>query len=385
LWSLAAPAAQITVPIVAASVGGSVAADLQFAAQGVQITGLQFDLQFDSSLTLTATLGAAGSNAGKSLSASDMSPGVKRFLVAGLNQTAIADGVVLTLKISVPASAGTNKQYSLHILNAGATDKDGKSIALPATDGAVTVGTPPATIAAVNAVYAGPDIAQNTWVEIHGSGLAPSDVGPGGFDWSTAPDFASGRMPTQLKGVSVKVNGKPAYIYWISPTQVNVLVPLDNTQGPVQVQVTNGLTTTAPFTVNMKALAPAFFLLGATKYIVAQHADYSLMGPTSMSVSGYAFSPAKPGETILLYATGFSLPVVALVDGSATQVGALPNLPLVQVGGAAAPVAFAGVISPGLYQMNVVVPASSPNGDNTVTVSYAGFTTQAGAVISVQR
>ena len=249
----------------------------------------------------------------------------------------------------------------------------------------MAVGTPPAAIAAVNAVYAGPDIAQNTWVEIHGSGLAPSDVGPSGFDWSTAPDFASGRMPTQLKGVSVKVNGKPAYIYWISPTQVNVLVPLDNTQGPVQVQLTNGSSTTAPFASNMKALAPSFFLLGATKYIVGQHADYSLMGPVSMSVPGYTFSPAKPGETIILYATGFSLPVVTLVDGSATQSGALPNLPLVQVGAAAATVAFAGVISPGLYQINVVVPASSANGDNTVTASYAGFTTQAGAVISVQR
>jgi uncharacterized protein (TIGR03437 family) len=57
---------------------------------------------------------------------------------------------------------------------------------------------------------------------------------------------------------------------------------------------------------------------------------------------------------------------------------------LVQFGGAAATVVFAGVISPGLYQINVVVPASAANGDNTVSASYAGFNTPGVTVIAVQ-
>jgi len=41
---------------------------------------------------------------------------------------------------------------------------------------------------------------------------------------------------------------------------------------------------------------PSFLLLGATRYIVGQHADYSLVGPSSMSVPGYPFTPARPGR-----------------------------------------------------------------------------------------
>ncbi len=243
----------------------------------------------------------------------------------------------------------------------------------------------PVSITSVNALGGVAAIAQNTWIEIKGKGLAPADVGDNGWDWSTAPEFASGRMPTQVKGVSVKVNGKPAYVYWISPTQVNVLTPLDGTMGPVEVRLTNGANTSAPFTAEIKAVAPAFLSIGATHYILAQHGDWSLLGDASMSVPGYTFTPAAPDEAVVLYASGFGLPANALVDGSATQFGALPNPPVVRIGGAEATVKFAGVVMPGLYQINVVVPAAAAEGDNAVTVSYAGFNTPEGAMIAVRR
>jgi uncharacterized protein (TIGR03437 family) len=243
----------------------------------------------------------------------------------------------------------------------------------------------PVTLTSINEVGGGPDVAQNTWIEIKGTNLAPADLGPAGFTWSAAPEFASGKMPTQLQGVSVKVNGKPAYVYYISPTQVNVLTPLDGTQGSVAVQLTNGASTGAPFTVKVKNAAPAFLLFGATRYIAATHVDGSLLGPTSMSVPGYAFTPAQPNETIILYANGFGLPSATLVEGSASQFGALPALPVIQVGDTTATVTFAGVVSPGLFQFNLVVPANAASGDNPVTAGYAGFTTPAGALIMVKR
>src|SRR5262245_22066628 len=61
-----------------------------------------------------------------------------------------------------------------------------------------------------------------------------------GMTWDNAPEFASGAMPTQLGGVSVTVNGKAAFVSYISATQVNVLTPLDSTTGPVQIVVTSG-------------------------------------------------------------------------------------------------------------------------------------------------
>jgi uncharacterized protein (TIGR03437 family) len=59
-----------------------------------------------------------------------------------------------------------------------------------------------------------PLIAQNDWIEIKGSNLVPANTPAGGVVWSNAPDFAQGRMPTEINGVSVTVNGRPAYVYF---------------------------------------------------------------------------------------------------------------------------------------------------------------------------
>jgi len=63
----------------------------------------------------------------------------------------------------------------------------------------------------------------------------------------------------------------------------------------------------------------------------------------------------------------------------------LPALPVIQVGGATATLTFAGVVSPGLCQFNMVIPANAASGDNMVTAAYAGLTTPAGAHITVER
>ena len=83
-------------------------------------------------------------------------------------------------------------------------------------------------------------------------------------------------------------------------------------------------------------------------------------------------------------AVGFGLPKTALVNGSASQSGSLPALPVCKVGGTAAALAFAGLISPGLYQLNLVIPPTAPNGDSAVSCTYNGSTTPAGALITVQ-
>ena len=139
--------------------------------------------------------------------------------------------------------------------------------------------------------------------------------------------------------------------------------------------VTNSGLASAPFTVTKRDVAPSFFLFSPTRYVAAIHADGSPVGPAQLSSPGYAFSPAHPGETISLFAAGFGLPGSPLTNGSASQSGTLPFLPSIQIGGAAAPVSFAGLITPGLYQLNVTVPANAPNGDNVVTCMYGGFAT----------
>jgi uncharacterized protein (TIGR03437 family) len=260
----------------------------------------------------------------------------------------------------------------------------------------LTNNPPAGTITSVTVANGGTDIAQNTWIVIKGKNLVPNDIAASGVVWSSAPEFASGRMPTQLGGypVTVTVNNKPAYLYFLcsaatsstcASDQINVLTPLDNALGPVPVVVTNNGITTAAFSVNLRATAPSFPLAGATQYVVATHADYSLVGPVSLSVPGYPFTPAQPGETITIYGFGFGLPTTPLSNGSSSQSAALPVPPTIQIAGAPAMVTFAGLISPGLYQLNVIVPSAAQNGDNALICGYNGSTSPTGDLIAVQR
>jgi uncharacterized protein (TIGR03437 family) len=72
-----------------------------------------------------------------------------------------------------------------------------------------------------------------------------------------------------------------------------------------------------------------------------------------------------------------------VVKGSETQSGSLNPLPVVTIGRAPATVQFAGLISPGLFQFNVVVPASTPAGDNAISATYNSLTTQSGTLVTV--
>jgi len=47
-------------------------------------------------------------------------------------------------------------------------------------------------------------------------------------------------------------------------------------------------------------------------------------------------------------------------------------------------VSFAGLVSPGEFQFNVVVPANVPDGDQAITATYGGVSTQPGTLIAIQ-
>ena len=285
-----------------------------------------------------------------------------------------------TLSVSANPATLAAGSYSATVLitAAGAT---GSPASVSVT---LVVQTPQPAITGAGVSGGGANIAQNAWIEIYGSDLAPGSVGAG-LTWSSAPSFATGQMPTSLGGVSVTVNGKPAYVYFVSAAQVNVLTPLDSTIGSVAIEVNNGSATSAAFTANLQAAAPGFLRFSDGIHIAALHANYTYLGPASMSVPGYTFTPAAPGETILLFGDGFGLPVSTLTAGSAVQTGPLPTLPQVTIGGTAADVQWAGLISPGLYQINVVVPPNAASGDNQVIATYAGARSPTGAMIPVSQ
>jgi uncharacterized protein (TIGR03437 family) len=236
----------------------------------------------------------------------------------------------------------------------------------------------PVITAVVNAEGGSPTIAPNTWVEINGTSLAqPGDS----RTWQSA-DLASNQLPTQLDGVSVTVNGKSAFVYYISPTQVNILTPPDPMQGTVQVQLSVNAATSKAFSVQAQTASPSFFVFSGG-YVCATHADGSLIGPTTLYPA--RSTPAVPGETILLFGNGFGPTSSPVTTTSLSQFGSLPTLPVVKIGGAVATVQFAGLISAGLYQFNVVVPPGAAKGDSTIISTYNGASTQAGILILIQQ
>jgi uncharacterized protein (TIGR03437 family) len=243
----------------------------------------------------------------------------------------------------------------------------------------IVAGLPGPEISLVaNAEGEGSTIAPNTWVEVKGSNLAPA----GDSRIWQGSDFVNNQMPTQLDGVSVTVNGKPAYVYYISPTQVNILTPPGALPASVLVQVSNNGITGGAYTAAAKVASPSFFVFNGGPYVAAVHANGSLIGPASLYPG--STTPAKPGETVLLFANGFGPTNVPVTSGSITQSGTLAPPPVVKIGGVAATVQFAGLVAVGQYQFNVVVPSNTPDGDQTITATYSGLSTQSGTLITIQ-
>jgi uncharacterized protein (TIGR03437 family) len=242
----------------------------------------------------------------------------------------------------------------------------------------LAIGNAPAVSEVANAEGESPAIAPNTWVEIKGVNLAPAGDSR---IWQSS-DFAGGKLPTELDGVSVTVDGKAAYVYYISPGQLNILTPPDAMSGAVQVVVTaNGIVSTQ-FTAQAQAESPSFFVFNGGPYVAATHANGNLLGPASLYPG--LTTAAKPGETVEIYANGFGQTSAAVVSGAETQSGTLSTSPAITIGGVAATVSFAGLVAPGEFQFNVVVPASLTNGDQPITATYSGLATQAGTLITVQ-
>jgi uncharacterized protein (TIGR03437 family) len=186
-------------------------------------------------------------------------------------------------------------------------------------------------------------------------------------------DFINGALPTSLDGVSVSIGGKAAYIDYISPGQINLLAPAGVSVGTSAVLVKSPLGISAPTNATVSSVAPAFFLISGT-YPAALHPDYSLVGPSGLFPGT---TPAAPGETIQIYATGFGATNPATPDGVLSiPVAPLASAPTVTVGGKDAKVVFAGIVSPGLYQLNVTIP-DLPDGDASLVAQLNGATAPA--------
>ncbi len=241
-------------------------------------------------------------------------------------------------------------------------------------------GNPPAISAngVVNGASFQPGVVPGSWVTIQGSNLASTTD-----TWANA--IVNGNLPTSLDGVSVSIGGQPAYIYYISPTQINAVAPNVGT-GSMQATVTNSGGTSAAANVDVSTVSPAFFLW-AGKYAVATRQDGSLA--VKNGTFGSATIPAKPGDVLILWGTGFGPTSPAAPAGVQTpsdQIYSTANPVTVTLGGIPATV-YGAALSPGyagLYQVAIQVQPSAPSGDLPLVATINGAQSPQNVTLTVQ-
>jgi uncharacterized protein (TIGR03437 family) len=240
--------------------------------------------------------------------------------------------------------------------------------------------TPPAVASVVSAASFLPGVVANSWVTIQGTGLAPQTD-----DWSHA--IVNGALPTSLDGVTVTIGWKPAYVYFISPGQLNVLAP-DVPAGPITVTVTTPGGTSENFSSTASLNGPAFFLWPGSQ-VVATRQDYSYAAKAG-TFAGATTVPAKPGDVLILWATGFgpttpAAPLGVSVPGNigyptaSSPTVTVNNIPAIVYGAALA----SG--SAGLYQIAIQVPNGLADGDWPIQASIGGVLSPSGIVLSVHQ
>lgn len=177
-------------------------------------------------------------------------------------------------------------------------------------------------------------------------------------------------LPTDLSnlGVIVTVGGVSAGLFYVSPKQINFLVPSVLLPGQAEVRVAlDGIVGPTGIKVQIAAAAPAVFQLDA-QTVIATRQDGSLIR---------AGNSAKGGDVIILYATGLGDVVPPLSD---RQIAAVAR-PIKQIGdlrvlidGVALPadqIFYAGVTPgfAGLYQINLRLPdGTKPNAEIRVAI-----------------
>jgi uncharacterized protein (TIGR03437 family) len=358
--------------------------------------------------TMAAISILSGNN--QSAAAGSALPQVLAVTVTGVDQRPFAGALVT---FAVTAGSATLNPASM------STGKDGSAytqVTLGPAAGTVTItasvaGLPPATFSvtamAANApqIFAGgvvtaglsvppvQVVSPNAIVSIFGSNFAP----PGTSRKVSGADLVNDMVPTNLAGVCVTFGTTRAPVFLVTPGQLNVQVPQVAVPGtpPVQV-ITNcdapNAVASGSVNVAVQAASPEFFYAandGSGKSPVAATDGLSGAGVGDPARLGAGFARAYPGETVTIYATGLGLTSPSFATGQLPPAGAQVGNVSISIDGTPldpSAIQYAGVtpLNAGLYQLNIVLPATLTTGDHGITMSVGGTRSPAGGYISVR-
>ena len=283
------------------------------------------------------------------------------FTMIGATQTSV-NWLPLTLSGTTPQST------TISISNGPTTPGTykGTLTITPTTPGYQTVvvnvtyvltATPPPTPVITdveNGASFQPEYLANSIWTIKGTNLASIT---GTDNWNNA--IVGGALPSSLDGVTVTFGGFPAYISYLSATQINVVTPAGG-YGSVAVN-NNGAQSNSFNAYPPGSFAPAFFTW-PNNQVVATRQDYTY-AVAAGTFTGLTTVAAKPGDVLILWGTGFGPTTPAVQDGAevpSDQEYATSTTPTVTVNGVAATVYGAALAAgyTGLYQVAIQVPST---------------------------
>jgi uncharacterized protein (TIGR03437 family) len=195
-------------------------------------------------------------------------------------------------------------------------------------------------------------LAPNTIATIYGTNLS----------WTThavsSADLNGGTLPNSLDGVTVYVNGILGSLFFVSPTQINFLIPYDLATTSATIYVCRQGVAGPPAIVQLASTAPGFFQWNGN-FAVAEHADGSLISSSD---------PAQPCEIVVLYAAGLGRTSPDVPSGHVVSIPtSIVNASQLQIllNGTPLPpssIYYAGLTPgfAGLYQINLRLPDDLP-------------------------
>ncbi len=216
----------------------------------------------------------------------------------------------------------------------------------------------------VNAAgFSGSQLAPGEIISIFGTNLA--------FNVAQATQLP---LPQELGGVAMTLGGQPMPLFYVSPGQINALVPFEVPVGNATWDMTRRGSVGAATNFSVFATAPGIFV--ATDGVTALAVD---------AQSGRLITtenPAAAGSVVTLFASGLGAVNPPVASGAA---GALQEpfnrttqTVSVTVGERAAEVLFSGLAPgyAGLYQLNVRLPSPLPSGAAAVVITAGGATSK---------
>jgi uncharacterized protein (TIGR03437 family) len=210
---------------------------------------------------------------------------------------------------------------------------------------------PPQITSVVNAADGTLPVAPGGLISVYGQQMSPVNMAS-----SEIP------LPTALGESCLTVNGVAVPVLFVSSQQINGQLPF-NVVGNAQMTLRTPGGISDNFNFTILSAAPSVFHTGAagpdTGLATITRADNGeFITPTN---------PVHPGDSIVIWATGLGVTSPPVGSGMAAPSSPLASAviqPVVQLGGVALNVAYAGLVpgSVGLDQINATVPSSVPQG-----------------------